>query len=135
MKDPEALAKELVQKNWPKFGKIRKLCTYYKTANGDVNTVNGNPVLTIVSTHAGIMIIFDEFTFTERQSPQGFDEETTILKSDKKAMFPSLDLSVLPMANDQIKNEETGETWIVKGVSSDPSSALNSLHVRKIKVS
>lgn len=135
MADPGLLVKQMVQRNWPKFGTIRKNCTYSRKTNGDINPANGNPVSSTTFTKTGLMVIFDEFSFTEKQQPQGFDEDTTILKTDKKALFPALDLSVFPLANDEILNNETGETWIVKGVSSDPGDALQSLHVRKIKVS
>ncbi len=131
MSDPGAKAASLMQKHFPKFGTFRKKCTYVVLGDSVYNAAAGTTTPTVVSTHPDLYIIFGEFGFTETQSQQIQPDETPILSVDRKAGFPSLDLSVTPEVNHEITDED-GQKWRVMGLSNDPKPAYHELHVRPI---
>jgi len=131
MSDPGARSASLLQKHFPKFGTFRKKCTYVVVGVSVYNAAAGTTTPVVVSTHTNLYIIFDEFGFTETQAQQIQPDETRVMSVDRKAVFPSLDLSVTPSVNDEI-TDEGGQKWRVMGLSNDPKPAHHALHVRPI---
>lgn len=132
MADPGELVEKLVQKHFPKFGKIRKLCTYRRLGTPEYDNESGDNTETVIQEES-IYIIFDEFGFTETQSQVIQKDDESILKTDRKAGFPSLDLPFVPEANDEIIRQDNGSKWNVIGFSSDPMPGYYELHVRPKK--
>ena len=116
-----------VQKYWPIFiqNGLTKSCTYQVTPkqvyDPNSGTVTGPPTATYP-----IEVIFDEF------SSLAIDGEA-IRVIDRKALFPVLDLPVVPRIDDRIVSP-SNVTWrIVSGPPSDPADAHYSLHVRPLQ--
>lgn len=133
MSDPGLIAQRQVQANWPKFGSIRKSCTYKSRPNSTYNPADQTAVES-PSTDYPIFVIFDNFSFTSKMAPQMEDDEEGGTYTDKKALFPFLDLPVVPQMGDFIVNNVTGETWRVMAKNEDPVPALYELHVRLYSV-
>lgn len=127
--DPGALVENLVQKHFPKFGTIRKECTYYQTGNSTEDIETGVVSPEIVSTHTNLFIIFD-FPNASKMSHQLLDN-ISILAIDKIAMFPSLDLSITPTVNDIIV-DHLSIRWQVISIFSDPQPGLYQLLIRPV---
>lgn len=131
MEDPGELAARLVQKHMPKLGTLRKSCTYKEMTDDTYDTSNGNATDVSVATFPGIMIVFAAFNFTKTLAGIMQNDEKVILDIDKKAIFPSLDLSIAPKVNDQIVAPD-GVIWRVMGIGGDPKPAIHTLHVRPL---
>jgi hypothetical protein len=129
MSDPGALAANLLQKNFPKFGTFRKLCTYKDVAD-PIHDPSTDEVTPVTNSSTQIYIIFDEFNFTLTQAAIMQGDESNIISVDRKAIFPALDLPVVPKVHDLIVEGST--TWRVMGLSRDPKPAHHELHVRPI---
>lgn len=123
MADPGKLARDLIQKHFPKFGSIRRLCTY-KALPDPAYDVDTKAVTAVATTTASIYIIFDEIKVKQ-------DDDVPILSIDRLAIFPKLDLSITPRVGDTIDDDE-GIIWSVVGLGKDPASAAHSLHIRPV---
>lgn len=133
MADPGVLAAQLIQKHWPKFGSIRKASVLIPSGNSDYNPSDGSVTTKPdVPIEHPLQIIFDQFPQTKVYSPVGKGEEP-VLSIDRIAMFPTLDLSVVPQVEDQIKEVASNDVWKVVGLLTDPASGHYSLHVRPIR--
>ncbi len=133
MADPGVLAAELMQKHWPKFGSILKDSTYTPTKNSSYDAVSG--VVTELPdplVEYSIKVIYDQFPQTKMYSPIA-KGETEVLSIDRIAMFPALDLPVVPQIDDRLKEVASNDQWRVVGILTDPASGHYSLHVRPIR--
>ena len=115
-----------IQANWPLLKKhgLTKACTFQvmpvQVYDANTGSVTGDPT----ATHP-LDIVFDEFNHA------AVDGEA-IRFTDRKALFPVLDLPVVPHINDRIVSP-SNVTWrVVAGPPSDPADAHYSLHVRPI---
>ncbi len=129
MADYGTLAQQQVQKNFPKFGNIRKLCTYKHASNSTYNATTG-AVTEVLSAGVSLYVIFDTFSFTSKMAPERHDDDTAVLSIDKKVMFPTLDLSGAAPSYGDVLIDPDGIIWKVIGKSTDPASALQELHIR-----
>lgn len=118
----------LVQKNFKKFGTIRKLSSYISVSDSTYTPSTGVAVA-VVAAAKSIYIIYDVFSFTATQAVSMIKDEEPVLEGDMKAMFPRLDLAAAPAINDTITDAD-GKKWRVVGLSKDPVPALHELHVR-----
>lgn len=130
MVDPGDIAKTEIQKNFPLFGTIRTLVRYSSVdpfnAGTDYDPSTGIVTQGILSEHNPFVIFLSmsevSYTFVEKI------DDDPILEIDKVALFPSLDLPVVPKVNDII--DDTADKWKVKGVGHDPAFATWFLWVR-----
>lgn len=129
MADPGQLAQQLLQKHFPKFGSIRVLCTFTSVGDAEYNATTGGVVESVIGSQP-VYIIFGEFTFSDTKAPTYKEDDSVIESTDKKAIFPQLDLSFIPKINDYITDNV--KKWRVVGVSVDPANAHYELHVRPI---
>jgi len=127
--DPKKLAQNLIKKNFVKFGGIRKECTYKSITVPSYDAQTGVVSAPISTSYAGIKIIFDEFSTTVNNYPNFRKDDSSILAIDKIAIFPVLDLAVIPKVEDEIVDNNS-VAWRIKGVSVDPAEAHYELHVR-----
>lgn len=116
---------KLCQKNFKKAGTIL-IDTIYKSTSDDTE-LNG-VVTPGGTTDQPLKILLDEFNQTINQSGYRSNDDVQILSIDKKALFPTLDLAVIPKVDDIISIGAI--EWIVKGISTDPVEALQTLHIR-----
>jgi hypothetical protein len=129
MADPRVLIQNLLYKNFPKFGGIRKSCTYKSIAFPAAYDIDTGIVSTTFTDYTGIMIIFDEITSTINIYPKFKRDDESFLSIDKVAIFPSLALAVEPKVGDVIV-DNANVNWKVQGVATDPASGHYALHVR-----
>lgn len=121
---------KLLQSKWQAFvsAGVTTTCTYKSmelpTYNGGVVTKN------VISQHPGTEIIFTAMGGGSLQKYQAMlvDGET-IKKIDKVAVFPSLNLPVVPKINDFIV-DPSAVSFKVKAVALDPANAAYELWVR-----
>jgi hypothetical protein len=123
MADPGKLARDLIQKHFPKFGSIRRLCTY-KAIPDPTYDVDTKTVSAVATTAASIYIVFDDIKVKQ-------DDDITTLSIDRLAIFPKQDLSVAPRVGDTIDDDES-IVWNVIGLGKDPAGAAHSLHIRPV---
>ena len=115
-----------VQSKWPLFKQhgLTQICTYQvmptQAYNYNTSTVSG----AATATHS-IDVVFDEFNNI------AIDGEA-IRFTDRKALFPVLDLPVVPRINDRIVSPSNVIWRVVTGPPSDPANAHYSLHIRPI---
>ena len=131
MLDPAEIIKNEIQKNFPKFGKIRKSCVYKESDESIVDTSTGQSIPVYSNTYP-LMVIFDEFNPSRSFSTDTFIDEESVRSIDKIAIFPSLDLPIMPKVTDVIVDDLNIE-WRVLGVSSDPVPGHYELHIRPLK--
>ena len=113
----------LLQK-WPlfiKFG-LAKGCTFQSVLESEY--AEGNVVTPIDSSH-NINVIF-------KNIKQFLIDGSTIRSIDRVALFPVLELPVIPKINDVIVDPSLTE-WKVQEVVGDPADAHYELRVRPIK--
>lgn len=127
MADPYDVLRLAVQKQFPKLGKIRKKCTYKSMGDSTVNA--DRSVSREVRSTEAVSIVFAEFNSTINQSGTALVPDQQILKIDRQAIFPVLDLVAVPEIGDIITDQE-GKTWAVVGLNEDPAPAAYALHVR-----
>jgi hypothetical protein len=125
-------APTILKKNWPllvKFG-ATKTCTYKKMASAAY--AGGNVTKPTVSSHPGLEIVFDVVgQGADKKYQFKLEDGSAVRTIDKVAIFPALDLPVVPVINDLIVDPSSVE-WIVKAVSEDPVNAHYELLVRPI---
>jgi len=131
MSDPGRVAELALKKNWGKFGSILKNCTFKSVAGSVYQPGSGTITTEVISETPNVKILFDEFGFTDFQSPEGQEDNTTILKIDKKAIFPASLIPDVPKVNDLIV-EDGGQIWQVKAGSKDSKPLIYQLHVRPV---
>lgn len=119
----------ILQKNFVKFGDIRKLCTYRSIGQPSYNTTSGAVTGSVIASEQ-VYIIFDDFNLTKNQASIKKIADQSIRSIDKIVIFPSLDLSFLPKTNDVIV-DDLGVEWIVVGIQPDPADAHFELYVQK----
>lgn len=129
MTDPMILAQTLLQKNFPKFGKFRRSCSYKEMDNSNYNSGNGTAAEVVVSTQDFVQIIFDD----AGEYATSFGDNVTVKITDKVAIVPSLDVTVTPKVKDQIIDPD-GVIWVVEGIGTDPGPVHWSLLVRPRRV-
>jgi len=117
-------APAILKDKWPLFVKYgaTKTCVYQSMADSDY--AGGNVTKPVDSSHT-LEIVFDKITAS-------LVDESTILFIDRVAIFPSLNLPVVPKINDLIVDSSLRE-WEVKDVVADPVDAHFELRVRPIK--
>ena len=129
MADPGELAKSLLQKNFPKFGSFRRYVTYVVKNKDGYNAGTG-----VVTPNPGgshpLWMIFLSYGSTITQSAEMENDDQVILSVDRKAVFPSADLPVIPKKGDQI--QDGAVLWRVMGINDDPKPAHYALHCRPL---
>lgn len=129
--DPQELIQKQVQKHFPKFGKMRKVCMYTPQDNpsydDDTGAKTDNP-----QNPETVRIIFMDFDMTKSYSADGYNTSKIDIKTDKKGLFPSLNLSVVPEAGDTVLRQDTSQTFEVIGLMNDPAEATRLLHLRLV---
>jgi len=121
-----------LQSKWPLFVKYgaTKTCVYQSMLESSYT--GGNVTKPIESSHT-LEIVFDALGGGSRQKyQQVLDDGSTIRVIDRVAIFPALNLPVVPKINDLIVDPSLKE-WEVKAVSEDPVDAHFELWVRPIK--
>lgn len=118
-----------IQKEFPKFGDIRKLCTYKHASDSVYNATTGN-VTESLDAGVSLYIIFDSFNFTSKMAPEMHEDDSAVLSIDKKAIFPTLDLPGNPPGYGDVITDHNGLVWKVIAKSTDPADALQELHIR-----
>lgn len=116
-----------LQKNFPKFGNIRKPCIYQEIDSAYYDAGSGSVIKNIVSEHP-LMAIFDEAS-TGAVSNINVDEDTSRVRELKVAIFPALDLPITPKNHDRIVMENSS-VWSVCGNIGDPADAHYELVIR-----
>ena len=130
MADPRDTLQQQLQKNFPKFGNIRKLCLYQEMASGLYDAGTGSTIENVVSENP-VWIIFDSVTQAALSSIKA-SVETSNIKELQVAIFPTLDLPIDPKERDKIIREDT-IVWQVIGVIPDPAEAHWELVVQPVK--
>jgi len=113
-----------LQDKWPLFVKYgaTKTCVYQSME--DTSYTPGNAPIKPVESSYNLEIVFDKILATQ------VDGET-IRFIDRVAIFPALDLPVVPKINDLIVDPSLRE-WEVQDVIEDPVDAHFELRVRPI---
>ena len=129
MADYAKLAQDLLQSKFPLFGGFRRYTEYqsmqtpeYDVSDGSVD--KGTP------TKYYLWIILGGFSFTKNQSTIKQNDITPVLGNDRSALFPALDLAVVPKIGDQMIVDLI--TYRVIGLNADPAPAHRNLHIRPI---
>ena len=130
MLDPKVIIDAQIQKNFPKFGGLRKLCNYKESGASVSDPATGASVPLYIS-EQDIYIIFDEFRMSMSFAPDKLADGSAVRMVDKVAIFPSLDLSIIPKVTDVIV-DPGGTEWRVLGKAEDPSPGHYELHVRPL---
>ncbi len=119
----------VLQANWPQLVKhgCTKTCTYQQMPDPDYDANAGEPVDQDPISETHIEVVFDQF------SNMVIDGEA-IRVIDREALFPTMDLPVVPRINDRIVDPSTTVWRVVSGAPSDPADAHYSLHVRPVGV-
>ena len=114
---------QILSDKWPLFVKFgaTKTCTFQSMLESEY--VDGNVTKPIDSSNQ-LEIIFKKINAT-------LVDESTILFIDRVALFPVLDLPVVPKINDIIVDDSLVE-WEVKDVVEDPMDMHYELRVRPI---
>lgn len=112
-----------LQNKWPVFVKygVTKSCVYQSMLPSEYA---GGNVSKAVDSSTNLEIIFDKINVS-------LVDGSTILAIDKWAIFPSLNLPVVPKINDLIVDSSLRE-WEVKDIIEDPVDAHYDLRVRPI---
>lgn len=121
----------ILQAKWPLFTKhgATKTCVYQSMLDSDYT--GGNVTKPIDSSHS-LEIVFDSLGGGSLQKyQQTLSDGSTIRTIDRVAIFPSLNLPVVPKINDLIVDPSLTE-WEVKAVSEDPVDAHFELWIRPI---
>jgi hypothetical protein len=125
--DPGQILQEQIQKNFPKFGSIRRSCIYRQMGSADYDadtgTVNPEEIAQFP-----LLAIFDNAT-SSAMSNLNIDLDGTTIRNLKVAIFPTLDLPIEPKEKDIIVREDSSQ-WVVVGVIPDPAKAHWELVVR-----
>jgi len=124
-------AAKLLSDNWKHFvnNGATKTTVYKEMGVATYDANSGGSTQPEVSAHT-VEMVWDEFSFTLTRSPEGSVDDRAIYEIDKKLIFPSLHLPIVPKVGDHV--EEGGVAWLVKGVSVDPVTAHYELHVRPL---
>ena len=125
--DPGQILQEQIQKNFPKFGSIRRSCIYRQMDSFTYDADSGVSVPQEVSQHP-LLIVFDNAS-AGATANIGLAEDTSVIRNLKVAIFPALDLPVEPKEGDIIIREDSSQ-WAVIGVIPDPAGAHWELVVR-----
>ncbi len=128
MADPGQLARDLIQQHFPKFGSIRKACTYRQM---EEPVYDGN-VTEAIKAEYPVMIIWDDFSFTQTIAGISKFDDSTILSIDRIVIFPALDLPVVPDMIDRIV-DDSSVLWAFVGIAQDPADAHYEIHVRPLQ--
>ncbi len=117
-------APTLLLDNWKFFVKygMTKACVYQSMLESSYT--GGNVSKPVASSH-NLDIVFD-------QIQASLVDGSTILSIDRVAIFPALDLPVVPKISDLIVDPSLKE-WEVQNVVEDPADAHFELRVRPIK--
>lgn len=112
-----------LQSKWPLFVKYgaTKSCVYREMAG---STYSGGNVSKAIISSTNLEIIFDKVVAS-------LVDGSTILVIDRVAIFPALNLPVVPKINDVIVDPSLRE-WEVKDVVEDPVDAHFELRVRPV---
>lgn len=129
--DPQELAQKQVQKHFPKFGNMRKLCAYTPKDNPSYDDDTGVTTENL-GTEESIRMIFMDFDMTRSYVPEGYDSSKIDIKTDKMGLFPSLNLNAVPEAGDNVLRSDTSQSFEVLGLMTDPAEATRLLHLRLI---
>ena len=125
--DPGQILQEQIQKNFPKFGSIRRSCIYRQMGSADYDadtgTVNPEEIAQFP-----LLVIFDNVS-PSALSNLNLQADSEATRNLKVAIFPALDLPIEPMINDIIVREDSSQ-WAVIGVIPDPAKAHWELVVR-----
>ena len=125
-------APAILKDKWPLFVKYgaTKSCVFQSMADSGYSS--GTVLKPVDSSHT-LEIVFDAIGGGSRQKyQQAVDDGSTIRVIDRVAIFPALNLPVVPKINDLIVDPSLKE-WEVKAVSEDPVDAHYELWVRPIK--
>jgi len=128
MNDPGQLAKDLLQKHFPKFGTFRQACAYAEHGEPVYDANSGLNTRTVLST-TSIEIIFADIS--EANKGVMMVSNVPVESRDRQAIFPSADLGFDPKVADSIFDASNVE-WMVMAIGSDPKPAIFQLHVRPI---
>lgn len=119
MADPGELIKQQVQKHFPKFGSLRKDCTYQHLGNQDY--IPGNvPADNIIAEYPLKIIVYPVTGSLLSAVSVMVDDQADILKT-RAAVFPALDLPIAPVEKDTILFPGEGGRWEIIGLSPDPA--------------
>ena len=118
-------APKTLKDKWPLFIKYgaTKSCVYQSMDDASY-TPGNDPLKPVLSSH-NLEIVFDKVVAS-------LVDGSTIRFIDRVAIFPALDLPVVPKINDLIVDPSLTE-WEVKDVLGDPVDAHFELRVRPIK--
>jgi len=129
MADPGKLMRDLLQKNFSKFGSIRRLCDY-SSMQDPVYDADTKEVTVTATSVESVYIIFDSIALNSIFMKQ--EDDVTPLSIDRLAIFPKLDLLVTPHVGDMIEDDD-GVVWNVIGIGVDPAGAHYELHIRPVE--
>ena len=118
-------APKTLQAKWPLFVKYgaTKTCVYQSMVDTIYTPADGNVLKPVDSSHT-LEIVFDKVQAI-------LVDGATIKIIDRVAIFPALELPVVPKINDLIVDPSLRE-WEVKDVVEDPVDAHYELRVRPI---
>jgi len=125
-------AAKTLQDKWPLFVKYgaTKACVYQSMTESTYTS--GTVAKDVISSH-NVDIVFDSLGGGSVQKyQQTLDDGSTIRVTDRVAIFPTLNLPVVPKISDLIVDPSLKE-WEVKAVAEDPVDAHYELWVRPIK--
>jgi hypothetical protein len=116
-------APKLLQQKWPILTRngLTKTCLYRERASASYSPTTGVVTQSTTSSHT-LEILFDQIRAS-------LVDGSTVLSIDRWAIFPALNLPVVPKVDDVIVAPNSRE-WVVKDVVEDPADASYSLRVR-----
>ena len=125
--DPAALMQQQLQKNFPKFGKIRKSCIYQVMGDALYDAGTGAPIENVEAEYP-LLAVFDVLSTSLRSNIQ-VDEDEARARELMAFIFPALDLPVTPKNGDRIIMEDSRKWGVISPVP-DPAGAHWELVVR-----
>jgi len=118
--DPAALMQQQLQKNFPKFGNVRKPCIYQVMDTALYDAGSGTPIEN-VEEEFPLLAILDVLSTALRSNLQ-VDEDENRARELMVFIFPALDLPVMPKNGDRIITEDSRKWKIIAPVP-DPAGA------------
>lgn len=109
-------------------GDLAVTTTYHCFVTSSYNAVGGTVTTTFTSV-SGVMVIFEGFNIMEKFTVRKSD---SVDINEKKIHVPSLNIpDVSPSLKDKIVTD-SGDTWEIAEVDSDPAQALWTFMARKV---
>ncbi len=114
------------------LGDVAETITYRSFSSAPFSAASGTATRT-ETTITGVKVILSDYSSREidaRAKGVPGEDASEIRETDRKALIPSLSLSVIPKTSDRVERAG-GEIWEVIKVDTDPATAAWVLQLRR----